>query len=163
MTAPCGHLDTIADVGVPGDGCVTCLEIGSTWHHLRQCLQCGITLCCDSSPNRHMTRHHDATGHPIMRSGQPGEDWAWCYIDELSLRPTDGGGYESFDPFLETGAWYANQRATGGESLDLDEEYVNEDGYPLGQWLQYAREQKAKGELDASEVTAIESIPGWTW
>ena len=163
MTAPCRHLDTIADVPAPGDVCVTCIEIGSTWHHLRQCLQCGITLCCDSSPNRHMTGHHNATGHPIMRSGQPGEDWAWCYVDELSLRPLEGGGWQSFDPFLETGAWAAQEHLGDGGSLDLDEDYETDDGFPLGRWVSYAREQHADGALDGEEIAAIESLPGWTW
>ena len=163
MTAPCKHLDTIADVGDPGDGCVTCLEIGSTWHHLRQCLQCGITLCCDSSPNRHMTGHHRKTGHPIMRSGQPGEDWGWCYVDEASLRPIDRGRWETFDPFLETGGWTAQQHLAAGGSLDLAEDFESDDGFPLGQWLRYVREQRADGQLDDAEIAAIESLAGWTW
>jgi hypothetical protein len=162
MTAPCGHLETIAGVDSPADGCVTCLEIGSTWHHLRQCLQCGVTLCCDSSPNQHMSGHHRSTGHPIMRSGQPGEDWGWCYVDEVSLRPV-ARSWQTFDPFLETGTMFAAEHLAAGGDLGFPQAFVTEDGFPLGEWLGHAREQHAKGELDPAEAAAIEALPGWTW
>ncbi|GAB3141367.1 UBP-type zinc finger domain-containing protein [Micromonospora sonneratiae] len=64
-------------------GCQECLAIGSRdWVHLRECLTCGQVGCCDSSPYRHATGHFQSTGHPVMRSAQPGEWWRWCYIDE---------------------------------------------------------------------------------
>jgi uncharacterized UBP type Zn finger protein len=82
----CAHLDQInPDVVPSANGCEECLKIGSTWVHLRLCLTCGHVGCCDSSPNRHATKHFHATGHPIVRSFQPGEDWAWCYVDEVFL------------------------------------------------------------------------------
>ncbi|MEP7082589.1 MAG: UBP-type zinc finger domain-containing protein [Chloroflexota bacterium] len=67
------------------DGCEDCLRIGSGWVHLRLCLTCGHVGCCDSSPHRHATAHFGATGHPLVRSLEPGEDWMWCYVDEVGL------------------------------------------------------------------------------
>ena len=87
MADICGHLDTIVHVegreGVPG--CPACIEIGSRWVHLRRCTQCGQVGCCDDSPNRHATRHHEETGHPVIRSLEPGEQWLWCYVDEVAF------------------------------------------------------------------------------
>ena len=66
-------------------GCEECLEIGSGWVHLRMCLNCGKVGCCDNSPNRHATAHFREVGHPLIRSAEPGESWAWCYEDEVAL------------------------------------------------------------------------------
>jgi len=87
MSAACTHLDTIKVSGLPEQivGCEDCLEIGSTWVHLRMCMSCGKIGCCDSSPNRHATRHAGGSGHPIIRSAEPGEDWSWCYVDNLAF------------------------------------------------------------------------------
>ena len=63
--------------------CEECLLIGSGWVHLRLCLSCGHVGCCDSSPNKHATKHFHKTKHPIVRSLEPGENWEWCYIDEI--------------------------------------------------------------------------------
>jgi len=63
-------------------GCQECLELGARWVHLRLCLTCGHVGCCDDSPNRHATKHFHATQHPVIKSFEPGEDWAWCYVDE---------------------------------------------------------------------------------
>ena len=90
----CQHFETGFEVGPPLDVCPSCVEIGSSWHHLRQCLNCGHMGCCDNSPNRHATRHFQESGHPMMRSAQPGEDWRWCFPDELIYIPLPGGGYE---------------------------------------------------------------------
>jgi CPA1 family monovalent cation:H+ antiporter len=65
------------------NGCEECLAQGSRWVHLRLCLACGHVGCCDSSPNRHATAHYAAAGHPVIRSYQPGEDWRWCYLDQV--------------------------------------------------------------------------------
>jgi uncharacterized UBP type Zn finger protein len=67
------------------DGCEECLKIGDPWLHLRICLICGKVGCCDDSPKRHATRHFTETGHPIIRSLEPGEQWSWCYVDEIAL------------------------------------------------------------------------------
>ena len=64
------------------DACADCQAAGwQVWVHLRQCLTCGHVACCDSSPHRHASAHHAATGHPVMRSREPGESWRWCYVD----------------------------------------------------------------------------------
>jgi uncharacterized UBP type Zn finger protein len=83
----CSHLDQIRDVSPSGDGCEECLAIGGWWVHLRLCLTCGRVGCCDSSPNRHASRHARAAAHPIVRSLEPDQDWAWCFIDEVVLEP----------------------------------------------------------------------------
>ena len=73
------------DPSVPpsGEGCVECEAAGGWWVHLRRCAQCGHIGCCDTSPSQHATAHWRATGHPLIRSYEPGEDWYWCYPDEL--------------------------------------------------------------------------------
>jgi len=88
MQGICTHLQQIRDV-VPRtpDGCEECLDLGDTWVHLRLCLTCGHVGCCDSSRNRHAYRHFLAIGHPIMRSFERGEDWAWCQVDRVYLEP----------------------------------------------------------------------------
>ena len=83
----CSHLDMIVDVEPSADGCEDCLRIGGWWVHLRLCLSCGHVGCCDNSPNRHATAHAGESGHPIVRSFEPGEDWVWCYVDEVVLEP----------------------------------------------------------------------------
>ena len=88
MSAPaCTHLDQVRVTELPSSiaGCEECLATGSTWVHLRMCTTCGKIGCCDSSPNRHATRHAGASGHPIIRSAEPGEDWSWCYVDEVAF------------------------------------------------------------------------------
>jgi uncharacterized UBP type Zn finger protein len=84
---PCAHLDEapIRKVHRPGRGCVDCLKMGGQWVHLRECLTCGHVACCDSSPNRHATKHFHASKHPIVTSLEDGEDWVWCYIDDRIL------------------------------------------------------------------------------
>lgn len=82
----CGHLREAAQIAVPTtpEGCAECLRDGTRWVHLRLCLDCGHIGCCDSSPGRHATAHFTETGHPVMRSFEPGESWRWCYIDEIT-------------------------------------------------------------------------------
>jgi hypothetical protein len=82
----CTHLDTVEIKELPPsvDGCEECLRMGSPWCHLRICLACGHVGCCDSSPNKHASAHAREHGHPIIRSAQPGEDWSWCYVDEVA-------------------------------------------------------------------------------
>ena len=85
--AACTHLDQVAVTQLPesSDGCEECLAIGSGWIHLRLCLTCGHVGCCDDSPHRHATAHAGETGHPLIRSLEPGEEWSWCYPDEVAL------------------------------------------------------------------------------
>ncbi len=86
----CEHLSRLAAPRtapvVPGaHGCEECLARGDWWVHLRLCMTCGHVGCCDDSPNRHATKHFHRTRHPVMKSYEPGEDWAWCYVDGESL------------------------------------------------------------------------------
>lgn len=82
MEAVCAHIGEIQDVRPSADGCEDCLRIGATWVHLRLCMTCGHVGCCDDSPNRHATAHNAETDHPIVRSAEPGEIWAYCYADD---------------------------------------------------------------------------------
>jgi hypothetical protein len=84
----CSHLDHVHVTELPEavEGCEDCLAQGTQWFHLRICLECGHVGCCDSSPERHASRHAAGVEHPIMRSLQPGEDWSWCFVDEVAMR-----------------------------------------------------------------------------
>jgi hypothetical protein len=81
----CSHLDRIEilEPSGPVAGCEECLKTGSGWVHLRMCQTCGKIGCCDSSPNRHASRHAQEADHPVVRSVEPGERWSWCYVDEV--------------------------------------------------------------------------------
>lgn len=81
----CSHVGATREVVPRASGCEECLKTGDTWVHLRICMTCGHVGCCDSSPNKHATAHFEAAGHPIVRSYEPGESWAWCYVDETAL------------------------------------------------------------------------------
>ncbi len=85
--AVCDHLDHVRVTELPEsvEGCEECLKAGDPWLHLRICLECGKVGCCDSSPNRHASRHAAEEGHPLIRSLQPGEAWSFCFIDEVGL------------------------------------------------------------------------------
>ena len=83
----CSHLSLVlTDQPHSVRGCEACLASGDTWVHLRLCRVCGHVGCCDDSKNRHATRHFHASGHPIITSLEPGEDWSWCYVDEVAMR-----------------------------------------------------------------------------
>jgi len=83
----CQHLKDAGDPAPQTEyaqGCPQCEHDGHIdWVHLRMCLDCGLVACCDSSPRQHMTAHHAESGHPVMRSFEPGEGWRWCYVDEV--------------------------------------------------------------------------------
>lgn len=86
----CAHLEQLADaererVKPSGRGCKECLEAGDEWVHLRLCMSCGHVGCCDDSANKHATKHFHATRHPTIKSFEPGEDWAYCYVDDLMV------------------------------------------------------------------------------
>jgi hypothetical protein len=84
MIAPCPDIAGISAVKTPrARVCEACVTIGSSWVHLRTCQTCGVTLCCDSSPNRHATRHAQSSGHPVVASAEAGERWLYCYSDEV--------------------------------------------------------------------------------
>jgi hypothetical protein len=82
VTESCDHCETDVQLDPALDVCSACVEIGGTWMHLRQCLVCGRTSCCNNSPNQHATALFQETGHPMIRSAQPDEDWRWCYLDD---------------------------------------------------------------------------------
>lgn len=83
MPEACTHIDALGDVKIAErQVCEECVKTGSRWVHLRTCQTCGVTLCCDSSPNRHASTHARAADHPVIASAQPGERWLYCYPDE---------------------------------------------------------------------------------
>jgi uncharacterized UBP type Zn finger protein len=86
-TPVCTHLDRVQITELPETiaGCEDCLASGGRWLHLRMCETCGRIGCCDSSPNRHASKHANEVGHPIARSAESGEDWSWCYVDEVAF------------------------------------------------------------------------------
>jgi uncharacterized UBP type Zn finger protein len=88
----CGHLDAVDAKVEPHTqrGCEDCLKTGDRWVHLRLCLSCGHVGCCDNSKNKHATAHFHTVGHPLISSFEPGEDWGWCYVDEIFLEPAPG-------------------------------------------------------------------------
>jgi hypothetical protein len=81
----CGHGADVRRVVPSALGCEECLASGSPWVHLRLCRACGHVGCCDSSPNRHATKHYRASGHPVIEGYDPPEGWGWCYVDEVML------------------------------------------------------------------------------
>jgi hypothetical protein len=85
IEAICEHIGALTSLKVAERlVCEECIKIGSPWVHLRTCQECGVTLCCDSSPNRHASKHARASGHPVIASAQPGERWLYCYPDDAS-------------------------------------------------------------------------------
>jgi len=88
MAVTCSHVDQIRDVKPSAAGCEECLKLKDQWVQLRMCMSCGHVGCCDSSNNKHATKHFQATRHPIIKSVNPVENWHWCYVDEkfLNLR-----------------------------------------------------------------------------
>src|ERR1700690_865497 len=90
IAALCSHIDQIADPIPSSDGCQDCLAAGQRdWVHLRVCQTCGHVGCCDSSPGIHATAHFHAVAHPVVRSYEPGEDWYWCYADDVAYELDD--------------------------------------------------------------------------
>jgi uncharacterized UBP type Zn finger protein len=85
MPATCSHIAMIRDVTPSAEGCEDCLKIGDRWVHLRLCLTCGHVGCCDSSKNKHASAHWRTARHPIIQSFEPGENWKWCYPDDMFL------------------------------------------------------------------------------
>ncbi|MBI2829477.1 MAG: UBP-type zinc finger domain-containing protein [Acidobacteria bacterium] len=82
----CAHLDAVTTVRRPARRkCEECVKVGATWIHLRTCQACGVTLCCDSSPNRHLRVHAKTAGHPVFASAEPGERWLYCFADDAMV------------------------------------------------------------------------------
>ena len=87
MSNSCVHLNLIRTHGANSAGCEECLKLGDSWVHLRVCMICGKTGCCDDSKNKHASKHFAETGHPIIRSKEPGGTWGWCYVDRKMFDP----------------------------------------------------------------------------
>ena len=84
MADACAHIDAVTDVKHPAKReCETCVRMGARWVHLRTCQTCGVTLCCDSSPNRHASAHARESSHPVIASAEPRERWLYCYPDDV--------------------------------------------------------------------------------
>jgi len=82
----CEHLDSLSEIKRPKVlVCEECVKTGGDWMHLRTCQTCGVTLCCDSSPAKHASRHAAESGHPVVISAERGEDWAWCYVHKMIM------------------------------------------------------------------------------
>jgi uncharacterized UBP type Zn finger protein len=98
--ATCTHLDTIKILELPESvaGCEDCLREGGAWLHLRICLTCGHVGCCDDSPNRHATAHSRGSGHQLIRSLERGEEWSWCYADEVAMLIPEIHGQTTIPP-----------------------------------------------------------------
>lgn len=82
MATKCSHTNQIKITKTDKHVCEDCIKIGDRWVHLRMCLECGHVGCCDSSKNKHATKHFQQSKHPLMRSVEPGEQWVWCYVDQ---------------------------------------------------------------------------------
>jgi len=79
----CTHLTALKEIKQAKEHvCTECVKIGARWVHLRTCQECGATLCCDSSPNKHASKHAREAGHPVASSAEPGERWVYCYVDD---------------------------------------------------------------------------------
>jgi len=94
MANRCNHLSHPKVTSTKTHVCEECIKAGDSWVHLRLCMECGHVGCCDSSKNKHATKHFHATQHPVIRSIEPGETWTWCYVDEVmgELRVTSQAG-----------------------------------------------------------------------
>jgi hypothetical protein len=80
----CSHITALESLALPrAHECEECVKSGSRWVHLRTCQTCGVTLCCDSSPNRHASRHARAASHPVIASAERGEQWLYCFVDDV--------------------------------------------------------------------------------
>jgi uncharacterized UBP type Zn finger protein len=95
MSRICNHVKHLHGVTPSGNACEECLRTGDTWVHLRLCETCGHVGCCDESKNKHATKHFHATGHPVVKSFEPGEDWGYCYVDDIfyGTLPVNVGSY----------------------------------------------------------------------
>jgi uncharacterized UBP type Zn finger protein len=100
MAVRCSHLDmvTVTELPTSVDGCEDCLRTGDVWLHLRICLTCGHVGCCDDSPNMHASKHAGASEHPLIRSLERGEDWSWCYVDEVAMIIPEIKGHTRIPP-----------------------------------------------------------------
>jgi hypothetical protein len=160
---PCEHVEQIRDDWPPvaDPVCEDCAREGrDDWVSLRRCLSCGHVGCCDSSPGLHATAHHRATGHPMVRATH--QDWAWCYIDEITVRHEDGGWVE-IDLFHEIGLAYMRDHVGAGGDPGVGRDFVLGNGFPLGRWAAEMRRRRAAGRLTSEQTARIDELTGWRW
>ena len=163
MATACEHVEEVRDDWEPvaEPECEACAREGRTdWVSLRRCLSCGHVGCCDSSPGQHATGHHKESSHPMVRTLQPGQDWVWCYVDELTLKRADGGWVE-VDLFFEAGLGYMREHLEAGGGPNVDEDFVYGKGFPLGRWVAEMRRRASAGELTADQQEKLDALPGW--
>ncbi|MGC2620819.1 MAG: UBP-type zinc finger domain-containing protein [Acidobacteriaceae bacterium] len=96
MAALCSHVNSIKLTSTTTHVCEDCVKVGDRWVHLRLCLECGHVGCCDSSKNKHATKHFHGTKHPLMRSIEPGEAWVWCYVDNGVVGEIERSGFVAY-------------------------------------------------------------------
>jgi hypothetical protein len=159
--AACEHIEEIrTDLSAePEPTCEDCERAGETsWVSLRQCMTCGHVGCCDSSPGQHATGHHHDTSHPMVQTLQPGQDWVWCYVDEITMREVDGRWVE-VDLFYEAGLSYMREHIEAGGDPRVDEDHIHGKGFPLGKWFAEMRRRETAGELSDEQRARIGELP----
>ena len=145
MAPACEHVDEVRADWPPVAEPACEERTDGSWVSLRRCLTCGHIGCCDSSPGLHATAHHNETGHPMIETLQPGQDWVWCYVDEVTVRRTNGGWVE-VDLFFEAGVAYMRDHVNAGGDPNVDEAFVYGKGFPLGQWVKEMRQRDLSDE-----------------
>jgi hypothetical protein len=162
MGTSCEHVDEVRIDWAPVSDpvCEDCARAGrQDWVSLRRCLTCGHVGCCDSSPGLHATGHHRESAHPMVETLQPGQDWKWCYVDELTVRLVDGRWVE-VDLFFEAGLGYIRDHLQAGGDANVDEEFTLGKGFPLGRWVAEMRRRESAGELGDEQRAQLEALPG---
>jgi hypothetical protein len=153
MATECVHVEEVR-TDWPSTSKPTCDDCADeSWVSLRRCLTCGHVGCCDSSPGTHANAHHEATGHPMIETLQPGQDWVWCYVDELTVRREDGEWVE-VDLFFEAGVAYMRDHVDAGGDPNVDEEFIYGKGFPLGRWVHEMRRRDLTDD-QRSQVEAL--------
>jgi hypothetical protein len=109
---------------------------------------------------RHATAHHQQTAHPVVRRLRSGQDWVWCYVDEVSLQHADAGWVE-VDLFFQAGLGFMRDHVAGGGTPNVDDGFAFGAGFPLGRSVAELRRRNAAGELGADRRAAIDELPGW--
>jgi len=162
VATTCEHVEEVRTDWAPAAEpvCEECAREGrDTWVSLRRCLSCGHVGCCDSSPGQHATGHHHDTTHPMVETLQRGQDWVWCYVDEVTMRPIDGRWVE-VDLFFEAGLGYMREHLEEGGDGSVGEDHIHGKGFPLGRWIAEMRRRREAGELSADQSRQLDELPG---
>jgi hypothetical protein len=154
-TQPCQHVVGLQPPPRPGDICQDCAPLGATWVSLRQCMACGHVGCCDSSPNRHARAHFEGVGHPVIRSAMPGDNWWFCFPDELTVRPEPDGRIVPLDLWWEAGIASVRRLLAEQPTAELTAEARTANGFPVGEWAEQQRQAHAAGTLPPERVEAL--------